>query len=82
MDFIILGTFALYRDYQTNTWPPVIHDLACMGNETSLFDCAYSLVDTGRACGYDASVICQGKYLESAVASIIIIIISHLGLVS
>ena len=70
--FYFLGAFALSREYQTNIWPPVIRNLTCMGNESSLFNCTYSLVDNNRACAYYASIICQGK---STLASVIVIII-------
>ena len=61
---IISGTLALYREYQTNTWPPIVYNISCLGNEASLFDCAHSLMGSGGACGYDASVVCRGEYLN------------------
>ena len=57
---LILGSIALYGGYNTNVWPSIVHDITCSGEETSIFDCAYSLTSNGGTCGSDASVICQG----------------------
>ena len=54
------GSIALFRGYDTNVWPTSIYSITCSGEETSLWDCSYSIFDNGVACGYDASVICQG----------------------
>ena len=37
-----------------------------MGEEASLWDCAYSLFDIGQTCGSDAAVICQGNNTDNA----------------
>ena len=39
----------------------MVYGIACSGEETSLWNCSYSLSDIGVACGYDAAVICQGN---------------------
>ena len=40
-----------------------MYGITCSGEETSLWNCSYSLSDIGVACGYDAAVVCQGKCL-------------------
>ena len=55
------GSIALFGGYDTNAWPTVMYGIACSGEETSLWNCSYSLFDIGVACGYDAAVICQGN---------------------
>ena len=56
-----IGSVALFGGYDTNEWPPLIYDITCTGEETSLWNCSYSLTDNGGTCGYDASAICRGK---------------------
>ena len=58
----ISGSFATSgSQYETSTWPPVFYDITCTGEESSLWDCAYSTSDAGRACGFDAAATCQGN---------------------
>ena len=40
----------------------MVHDITCTGQEASLWDCSYSLSNIGQACGFDAAVVCQGKF--------------------
>ena len=58
-----VGSVALLGGYDTNEWPPVMYDIICTGEETSLWNCSYSLTDNREACRYDASAICRGKDL-------------------
>lgn len=56
------GSFAASESiYQTSTWPPVIYDITCTGAEASIWDCSYSLSNSGQACGFDAAIVCQGR---------------------
>lgn len=58
----IPGSFATSgSQYETYTWPPVFYDIACTGEETTLWDCPYGLSDVGQTCGFDAAVTCQGN---------------------
>ena len=73
-----VGSVALLGGYDTNEWPPVMYDITCTGEETSLWNCSYNLTDNGGTCRYDASVICRGKiiifvFLSPQVDSIIIL---------
>ena len=61
--YIIIGSFATSGSvYETSTWPPVVHDITCTGQEASLWNCSYSLSSSGQACGFDAAVVCQGRF--------------------
>ena len=63
IDHIIIGTVVLPRySYYTNNLPVYFSSLNCIGNETSIWNCPYTLRTT-QYCYYrnDAAIVCQCK---------------------
>ena len=66
IDLYILGSFATSGSaYETSTWPTLVYDITCIGDETTLLDCSYSLSSTAQTCGRDAAVVCQGNNVNT-----------------
>ena len=59
------GSIALLNGYDTNVWPTVMYDVSCSGDETSLWNCSYSVLENGVDCDHDASVTCKGNHTEA-----------------
>ena len=49
--------------YPLNSLDYFIATANCTGDEENIFNCSYSLINSGHTCRYEAGVICQGKLI-------------------
>ena len=56
-----MATKNLFVNYE---WPIGLFELACIGNETNIWDCMYNMTNEGQLCNQDndASVFCMREF--------------------
>ena len=60
---IIIGAITRSSVYQLSALEYYIQSANCTGNEGSIFECPYTLMEVGYTCNSDAGVICQGTIM-------------------
>ena len=66
MQFV--GSFAL-SDFPDDTWPTLLFNVSCTGEEITILDCAHTLEQESCGANEKASVICQSMYADTSANS-------------
>ena len=66
------GSLALTNEFVDYSWPTLLFNVNCTGQESSIWQCISDISDNRCSDGEDTSVICQSKSLNDETEMLLI----------